>query len=200
MLFEEPANRKGLITIKEDLSIAKRGKDVLEDKVESLTKLFFEYIKLRRQKRTEIEKEIEKAFKDLILAESFMGLVLVKSHALISETGNLETSEKNIMGIKTLKFSWTPPKEVKRFSSIKLDETKRKFKILLEKIIEVGELEGIIKNFASEIDLTMKKINNLDNFIIPELEKTKKWIKLRIEQNEKEDILRYKIIKKKLRG
>ncbi|NIO21522.1 MAG: V-type ATP synthase subunit D [Candidatus Aenigmarchaeota archaeon] len=198
--MREYPNRTGLLRLKEEIDVAERGKEILQDKIESLIVLFFEYVKERGEKRKYMEDSLVKAFKDLILLESLMGLISVKSDSFSVPEGSLATKEKKVMGIRLPEFFWEKSKSGFQILNIplKFDRTKLKFEDVLEVILNVGTMENAIQVLSKEIKETRKVVNSLENYILPGFRSEKKWIELRLEELAREDLLRYKMIKKKL--
>ncbi len=62
----------------------------------------------------------------------------------------------------------------------------------------MGGIENSIQVLSKEIKETRKVVNSLENYVLPEFRSEKKWIELRLEELAREDLLRYKMIKRKL--
>jgi V/A-type H+-transporting ATPase subunit D len=77
----------------------------------------------------------------------------------------------------------------------KLDDAKKQFSILVGKLIELADLEGGIKSLAIEIEKTKRRVNVLENNLIPKLYATRKYIEMQLEEQEREDFFRRKRIK-----
>jgi V/A-type H+-transporting ATPase subunit D len=198
--MREYPNRTGLLRLKEEIDIAERGEEILQDKIESLIVLFFDYIKERGEKRKYVEDSLAKAFRELILLQSLMGTVSVKSGSFSVPEGSLIMEEKKVMGIKLPEFFWEKSKKGFQIlnAPLKFDRTKIKFEEVLEVILKVGTMENAIQILSKEIKETRKVVNSLENYILPEFRSEKKWIELRLEELAREDLLRYKMIKRKL--
>jgi V/A-type H+-transporting ATPase subunit D len=198
--MREYPNRTGLLRLKEEIDIADRGKEILQDKIESLVVLFFDYIKERGEKRKYVEGSLIRAFRELIILQSLTGTVSVKSDSFSVPEGSLITKEKKVMGIKLPEFFWEKSKKGFQMlnTPLKFDRTKLKFEEVLEAVLNVGTMENAIQILSKEIKETRKVVNSLENYILPEFRSEKKWIELKLEELAREDLLRYKMIKRKL--
>jgi V/A-type H+-transporting ATPase subunit D len=147
-----------------------------------------------------VEDSLIKAFRELILLQSLMGSISVKSDSFSVPEGTLITKEKKVMGIKLPEFLWEKSKKGFQILNIplKFDRTKLKFEEVLEVVLNVGTMENAIQILSKEIKETRKVVNSLENYILPEFRGEKKWIELKLEEIAREDLLRYKMIKRKL--
>jgi V/A-type H+-transporting ATPase subunit D len=80
-------------------------------------------------------------------------------------------------------------------SSGALDSTLKELQEVLARIGEYVEIVSTIWRLAIEVEKTQKRINALENVFIPESEETIFWIKSVMEENEREDLFRRKLLK-----
>jgi len=77
----------------------------------------------------------------------------------------------------------------------KLDDAQKDFNKLTSKLILLADLEGKIKSLTVEIEKTKRRVNVLENNLIPKLLGTRKYIEMQLEEREREDFFRRKRIK-----
>ena len=136
---------------------------------------------------------------------AFEGNLAVSSCALIKK-GNPEfqLDSKNIMGVKVPQISNVSFKtgiSERGYSilstSSKIDETIEEYEKVLKYIIKAVEAESTLKKLLKDIEITKRRVNALESKIIPKLESEKKFIDFRLEELERENKYRLKMIKDK---
>ena len=194
--------RMELLRIRKRLELAEKGHKLLEDKRDALIERFFKSIKRRDEIKKEVEDILKKAMQALIEAEMIMGSDQVRISAkMVGKIGEIRFLKDNIMGVKVPKidrenldlraegfYSFTS-------TCIRLDEAKRLFEEALRKLIDLAEIDGAVKALALEIEKTKRRVNVLENVLIPKLQATKKRIEMLLEEREREDFFRRKRIK-----
>lgn len=194
--------RMELLEIRKKLELAEKGHKLLEEKRDALVERFFDVIDKRNQLSKEIDKDFEDAFLSLIQAQMIIGEIKVEeSSYLTGDIGEISLGYDNIMGVKIPKMNIEDIKTETKPSygffetCSKLDDTQKQFSKLLSKLIELADLEGSIKSLAVEIEKTKRRVNVLENTLIPKLQGTRKYIEMQLEEREREDFLRRKRIK-----
>lgn len=82
-------------------------------------------------------------------------------------------------------------------SSAVIDETATSFEELVEAIIEAAEIETTMKRLLDEIESTKRRVNALEFKVIPELKQARDFIKMRLDEMERDEIVRLKKIRAK---
>ena len=194
--------RMELLRIRKRLELAEKGHKLLEDKRDALIERFFKSIKRRDEIKREVEDILSKAMQALIEAEMIMGIDQVRISAkMVGKIGELRFLRDNIMGVKVPKIDRENlDLRAERFYSftgtcIRLDEAKKLFEEALRKLIDLAEIDGAVKALALEIEKTKRRVNVLENVLIPKLQATRKRIEMLLEEREREDFFRRKRIK-----
>ena len=194
--------RMELLSIRKKLTLAEKGHNLLEQKRDSLVERFFSVIDARNDLVKEIDTLLKEAFQSLIQAQMIMGEAQVDRIArLAPPAGELSFTEDNIMGVKIPKMddsSFQIPQEPSygmAESCAKLDDSQQQFRTVMKNMLKLADLEGGIKSLAVEIEKTKRRVNVLENNLIPKLKATQKYIEMQLEEREREDFFRRKRIK-----
>lgn len=196
--------RMELIRVKNQIKLAEQGKDLLRQKMDALIQEFFLIMKDVSDSRAELEVVDRSARHSLHMAVAVDDSVAVRSAALATRRGVfLDISGRNIMGVPV------PILEKKTISkgtfergysvvgvSARIDEVAEKFEKELDLIIQLAETETALRRLGEEIQMNRRRVNALEQVVIPDLLDTAKSIKIAIEEREREDLFRLKKVKK----
>lgn len=194
--------RMDLLEIRKKLILAQKGHKLLEEKRDALVERFFSIIEKRNQLLKELDIEFKEAFISLIQAQMILGERKVEEASYLTENaGEISLESDNIMGVKIPKINADNIKsDLKPYYGFfetcsKLDDAQKGFSGLLNKLINLANLEAGIKSLAVEIEKTKRRVNVLENNLIPKLHATRKFIEMQLEEREREDFFRRKRIK-----
>ena len=196
--------RMELIKKNAQIKLAEQGRDLLREKMDALIQEFFHIMESVSQSRVELESVAASAQRSLLTALAVDDSVTLKSASFATRKGLfLDIKGKNIMGVPV------PVLEKKRVSksilergysiigvSGRIDEVAEKFEIELDLIIGLAETETALKRLGGEIQITRRRVNALEQIMIPELKKQARYIKNAIDEREREDLFRLKKVKK----
>jgi V/A-type H+-transporting ATPase subunit D len=198
------ATRAELLTLKRRSKLAERGHDLLVEKRDALLMHFFDFIRDIGPLRSKLNKALEEAYRNFVKAQLISGASKVEE---ISHTipDRFEVSEKtrNIIGV-TIPFLELSIREKPEQgwwynlaeTSAAVDESVKSLEEVLNLTVDLAEIETGVKRLAEAITMTKRRVNALENIIIPRFENTIHFIQMHLEEREREDFFRLKRIKK----
>ena len=200
------ATRMELLARKAQISLATQGYELLEQKRTALMKEFMRIADTFLEHSDILQQTAAQARQALARAETAVGSEAVRSAAMASRTDlPLEVSTVNVMGIRV------PHIEQKRVSrpatgrgysvvgtSITIDEAASAFEAEVDAIIHLAESELRLTRLAAEIQRTSRRLNALDQMLIPRLEAERDYIQMALDERERANHFRLKLVKRAL--
>ena len=197
--------RSELIKLNKSIKLAKSGHSLLKKKRDGLILEFFEILKNAKSMRSELAALYTDGQKKINITRTLYTDLKLRSlaHAM-HDTPTIKLETKNIMGVSVPKIESSQiEKTIKDRkigilgSTAAIDEGILAYEKLVDKILQVAEIETAIKRLLSEIEKTKRRVNALEFSVIPKMEETKTFIKFRLEEMERENIFRLKRVKAK---
>jgi V/A-type H+-transporting ATPase subunit D len=196
--------RMELIKKNAQIKLAEQGRDLLRQKMDALIQEFFHIMESVSKSRGELEIVADSAQRSLLTALAVDDSVTLKSASFATRKGVLiDITGKNIMGVPVpvLEKKRVTKSVVERGYSIigvsgRIDDAAEKFEMELDLIIGLAETETALRRLGGEIQMTRRRVNALEQVLIPELKKQAKYIKNIIDEREREDLFRLKKVKK----
>ena len=81
-----------------------------------------------------------------------------------------------------------------------INKAKEEFANLLEKLIQLASLQTAFKTLDEALKVTSRRVNALDNVVVPRLENTVQYVKQELDELEREDFTRLKKVVEKKGG
>lgn len=196
--------RMNLNTLKERLATSKRGYKLLKDKQDELMRQFLELIRKNKKLREEVEKELEDSFSDFLIASAFMSPeFLEEAVSFPTQKLGVDISIKNVMSVRIpkMEFKVEENENASMFpygyaeTSAGLDKAIKGLNEVMNRLLELAELEKTTQLMADEIESTRRRVNALEYRTIPDLEETIKYIRSKLEENERATISRLMKVK-----
>ena len=198
--------RMELLARKAQIALATQGRDLLEQKRTALMKEFMRTADTALEHSDALQVSAANASQSLARAEAMAGAESVRSAALASRGGfQLEVTTSSVMGVRV------PHIEQKSASrsllergysivgaSITIDETASAFEREVEAIIQLAETELRLVRLGDEIQRTSRRLNALDHFLIPRLKAERDFIQMALDERERADHFRLKLVKRSL--
>ena len=198
-LFHNIAATKGnLILYKKALKLAALGYELLDRKRNILIRELMSLVDTAGELRGSIEDTYKEAYSALQLANISMGLVTPYANCIPVETG-VEISTRSVMGVELPKVTLKerPLKVTYGFSQTdsQLDRAYLAFEKVKQTTAVLAEVENSIYRLSVAIKKTQRRANALQNIIIPRNEHIVKFITDSLEEKDREEFSRMKVIK-----
>lgn len=196
--------RMELKKLKARLSTAVRGHKLLKDKSDEMIRRFSVIIKENKRLRDEVEKELAETLKQFSVARSVTPAYKAET-AFSMPTVQLsaECSMTTIMGVEVPSVKMSDEKRAEglpyAFSEMtnEADYSVERAAALLPNMIRLAEVEKSVRLLADEIERNKRRVNALEYVMIPQLEETIKYIKSKLDENERAAVVRLMKVKSK---
>lgn len=193
------ATKGNLIKAKRSLRQARLGYDLMDRKRSILIREMVALTDDARVLREEIDATYSEAYRALEYANMTVGVVGKLAQTMPVEN-SLKLSARSVMGVELPKITAeiAPPERPPysmTLTSSEFDKAYIKFNKVKEITVRLAELENSIYRLAYAIKKTQKRANALKNIIIPGLEQQVKYITNALEEKEREEFSRQKVIK-----
>lgn len=194
--------RMELRHLKDRLKTAQRGHKLLKDKSDEMIRQFMNYVRQNKQLREEIEDDLRKALQKFMLAGAMRPVQQIEQAlAMPSYKVDIVVSTKNVMGVDVPSISITPSasNELIPYNLVsttsETDEAIITISKLIEKMLKLAEIEKICNMLANEIEKNRRRVNALEYVVIPQLEETIKYIIMKLDENERANLIRLMKVK-----
>lgn len=198
--------RMELLRLKARIKLANKGLNLLKQKRAALIVEFFKINKKALDLRKQLNESMRKSYESLAIAEMYQGKIAIESTAyLVNRMKGLSITTKNVMGVKIPElqgrdrdFRAIDQQYALMGLSVKVDETISNFESALKIILDIAEVENSLRRILVEIDKTKRRVNSIENVLIPRLKNQAKYISMRFDEMERETFVTLKMIKAKL--
>ncbi len=195
--------RSQLLQVRKTRAMAERGHRLLKLKRDALIVEFFRVLEKARTIRSDIVGKYRAAEERMAVASAIEGVIGVSSASFaLLERPTLELKTRNVMGIVVPKID---AKSVRKTiegrgygvieTSPRIDEAAEAYEDLVENVIRAAEVETTMRRLIEEIEKVKRRVNALESRVIPELKATETFIRLRLEEMERDNFMRLKRFK-----
>lgn len=190
-----------LILAKNSLALSKQGFDLMDKKRNILIKELMELVDQAKDIQSQIDVTFRTAYSALQRANLDIGISYVQE---ISRTVPVEDSirikTRSVMGTEIplvqANESSNAPTYAYYGTKASLDEAKAAFEKVKQLTIRLSAVENSAYRLAINIKKTQKRANALKNITIPKYEELTKSISNALEEKEREEFTRLKVIKR----
>lgn len=194
--------RMELKKLKARLSTATRGHKLLKDKSDEMIRRFSIIIKENKRLRDEVERELSEVLKGFSVARSVTPAYSAETaFAMPTVSVKAECETGSVMGVEVPKINVVNEKRADglpyAYSEItsEADFSVLQASALLPKMVKLAEVEKTVRLLAEEIERNKRRVNALEYVMIPQLEETIKYIKSKLDENERAAVIRLMKVK-----
>jgi V/A-type H+-transporting ATPase subunit D len=205
LAYEGKPTRSELIEIKRKIKLSETGHKLLKMKRDGLIIEFFQILSKARDIRSVLTAEYNEARHRLTIAEGVEGTIAIKAAAFApKDKPYVHIRPKNVMGVvvpqvesRSVKKKITERGYGIIGSRSAIDDAVTAYENLVEDIVVAAEIETTIRKLLVDIEKTKRRVNALEFKVIPDLTEAAAFITFRLEEMERENTFRLKMIKMK---
>ena len=200
------ATRAELLVKQRQIALAQQGRVLLQEKRNALLQQLLRTAEQVLRSGAELERSAGEARLALVLAETLDGPEAVRSVALAARGQvTLEVTGTNVVGVPVpvIECKSVVRGPLDRGYSLpgvsgRIDAAAEAFEAQVDLIIALAASEMRLRRLAEEIGRTTRRVNALDNVLIPRLVAQRAQIRMGLEEQERQDLFRLKRVKLKL--
>lgn len=190
-----------LILAKNSLELSKQGYELMDKKRNILIRELMDLIAEATDIQEEIDTTFTNAYRALQKANIQMGIHEVEQIAFgVPVEDSIRIKRRSVMGTEIPKVEYDKKERKPAYSfyhtKMSLDEACQQFEKVKELTIRLAEVENSAYRLAFNIKKTQKRANALSNITIPKYDQLVKEIQEYLEEKEREEFTRLKVIKK----
>ena len=184
------------------LKTAVRGHKLLKDKTDEMIRRFISLAEENKRLRIATEKELGLALAAFSAARVASDERVVEEAILMpTRTVTLSCSKRKVMGIDvpSIEIAGESSGDLYPYSFLtvteQLDDSVRGLNAVLINLVKLAETEKTCNMLADEIEKNKRRVNALENIMIPQLTETIKYIKMKLDESERAATVRLMKVK-----
>lgn len=194
--------RMELKRLKGRLKTATRGYELLKDKTDEMVRQFIIIAKRNKQLREKVEASLVSVLRSFAFAKSVSDETVIAEALLMpSKSLKLECANAKLMNVAV------PSIQIKEdshsvffpysFLSVtdEMDVVITDLNKVLKDMIQLAEVEKTCNMLAIEIEKNKRRVNALENIMIPQMQETIKYITMKLDENERASTVRLMKVK-----
>ena len=202
----EVPTKGNLMRAKNSLKLSRQGYDLMDKKRNILIRELMQHIDQAKSIQSQIDTTFRSAYQALQQANMEMGINTVETiSGTLPVEDSLEIKTRSIMGteIPLVRYNGiqaTKPSYAFYRTRDSLDMVRQAFAKVKDLTIQLSQVEISAYRLAANIQRTQKRANALKNITIPHYETLTKTISNALEEKEREEFTRLKVIKRQKRN
>lgn len=200
MILSVVPTKGNLLATQKSLELAEVGFDLMDRKRNILIRELVSLVATSKELRHTIESTYAEAYQALQQANITLGLVEHLATGIDIDHG-VRITYRSVMGVEIPKVSLVIEERKMSYgftdTNSSFDRAFLRFQRAKEITVVLAETENSICRLTNEIKKTQRRANALQNIIIPQLTERIKWIKEALDEKEREEFSRLKVLKKR---
>jgi len=196
------ATKANVIATKKSLSLANLGYRLLDKKRLILIREMNALLEDLETIRNQITSTYQRAYDALQQANISLGAIVDLVETTPIDTG-ITIAYRSVMGVEIPKVMYQEKNQNRDYnmerSNSKVDYAYQCFSEVKELTISLATIENSVYRLANAIRKTKKRANSLQYISIPELEKSYKVLSEVLEEKDREEFVRQKVLKEKMK-
>ena len=190
-----------LIRAKNSLALSRQGYELMVKKRNILNKEMMELIDQAKDIQTQIDETFRTAYAALQKANMEIGIAFVEQIAYtVPVEDSIRIKTRSVMGTEIPLVEYDAKSNIPTYAyystKMSLDQAKAAFEKVKDLSIRLSMIENAAIRLAANIKKTQKRANALKNITIPRYEALSKDIQEALEEKEREEFTRLKVIKR----
>jgi len=189
--------------LKKKLRTSIKGHKLLKDKRDDLMKKFLALIRENKELREVVEEKIMGVYEGFVIAGAVMSPeALDEAMMMPKQSVSLDVGNANMMSVNVPVFTFNTsgnPSDIYSYGFVgtsgELDNSVAALSDVLPYMLKLAQMEKSAQLLAEEIEKTRRTVNALEHVRIPDLKETIKYIKMKLEENERGNTTRLMKIK-----
>ncbi|MGC8622487.1 MAG: V-type ATP synthase subunit D [Candidatus Micrarchaeia archaeon] len=192
-----------LIRTRRRIAIAKKGLTLLKMKRSSLVLEFFNLARQIQKLMGSLGETVTRARESIHIADVLSGRIILERIAAEQSSIGASVEAKNVMGVKIPNISIEKgnrmPESYELISvPAPIEDARSAYAQLFNMLIEIAEKENALRKLLHEIEKLNRRSNAIENVAIPAMQEKAKYIRQRLEDMERDNIVSLKFIKGKI--
>lgn len=195
--------RMELTNLKRRLNTAVRGHKLLKDKRDELMKQFLDIVREAKDLRENVDSRLAGYYKMMIGAKATLSEEDLAAALMMPKiSASLTASSENIMSVNVPKFEFHTESRSTTIlpygfldTNGELDSAVMTLSEIFKSMLTLAEKEKACELLADEIEKTRRRVNSLEYVMIPQLNETIKYIKMKLDENERGNTTRLMKVK-----
>lgn len=197
--------RLELLRLKHRKSMAEGIVDILKKEIDALTLTLLELVKEFSPLRQKMYAEVNEAYNLFVEAQMVSGSKKVEEASLVTQPVDYQIFESTTTGVLGIQFPVFKLKQNQlsepRFNPLdtpaSLDESSSRIDEALHDVVKLAQIFESVKNLLEVIATKKRQMNRLQFKILPGLDATIRYVELILEETERQDAIRVRILQRK---